>query len=514
MKTFVQNIYKLLTIFLGVSALILPSSCGKLPSGDEGGASENGKGDASVVIKVASAPSTKSAKDGDLMVNLRVWMVDSEGKVSQYASLSPNAAEQEVTFKDVIRGDYILYFLANSTELSSYVKGSSVDDSFKKATLSLGSGTTSPSYSDSEGMPLSLVKECSVGPGVNRVSAEIVRVCGRIKVTVKNRTQDNEIHITSVRLSGKNPNLDYVFQQDDHSSPSGTTYGAFSGNSNLTRIEPGKDDTILSCYLFESCNNTTDTLKLSINGQIFDSGVTPTPVSKNGYQATGNSTNTSINTSSYYFIASASSPMQFLKATNSTTLALEDVGSDEELFVKDNIENYLWKFSSTGTSTALQNVGTGSYVSVSISRSWSWGYSYSASYGFSSSSSTLSTSTSTGRQFYSTNYDRYSYLYNNSGVIGVTSPSTSVSTATNTGWYLREATPYSYTSWSPSPVKNFSNTSPLTYTDEYGIIQPLKKVCRNDSVEVVVNMFYNPITSTFDFQVESWRSVNNETTFD
>ena len=109
----------------------------------------------------------------------------------------------------------------------------------------------------------------------------------------------------------------------------------------------------------------------------------------------------------------------------------------------------------------------------------------------------------------------YSYLYYNSGSIDITEPTISTSTDINTGWYLREATEFKDRSTlTPTPEKDINNTSPLTYTDSYGEIQPLTKVCRNDKVEIIVNLFYNPLTSSFDFQVEPWREKTNQTTFD
>lgn len=111
----------------------------------------------------------------------------------------------------------------------------------------------------------------------------------------------------------------------------------------------------------------------------------------------------------------------------------------------------------------------------------------------------------------------YSYLYyNTSGNFGVTSPDSSTRTDASTGWYLREATAYTetVTGLSPDPVDDFDRDAELSYTDSYGIIQPLEKVCRNDKVNIIVNLFYNPQTSTFDFEVEPWTEKNNETTFD
>lgn len=282
----------------------------------------------------------------------------------------------------------------------------------------------------------------------------------------------------------------------------------------MTRIEPSDESKVLSFYLFESCN-AADAISLSLNGALYDKDITVSTVDKTGYHATGDATNTAINTSSLYFIASASSQRQFLYADGSS-LSLKDIGSDAELFVKSDVKNYLWQFGSATGSTTVKNVGKGNYLNISITSSGR--NNYSSSYSLSTSSQSLNTGTSTGRQFYGTSVSGrrtyYSYLYNNSGVIGVTSPNTSTSSTTNTGWYLREATEYTYRGLSPDPEKEINVTTPLTYTDSYGIAQPLKSICRNDRLEVVVNVFYNPVTGTFDFRVESWRTKDNRTTFD
>ena len=518
MKTFIGHIRFSALLLPAVAALLL--SCGKLQS-SEGNGGDNGQdGDATVQIVISSAPDTRSAKDGDVMKNLRVWIVDSSDKVTEYASQTPNAKLDTVIFSDVVRGEYTLYILANSSELSAYVKGCTIDDTFRKAAVSLpDSKLTYPEYSDSEGMPLSLKKSISVGPGMNHISAAIVRICGQINVTINNRTKANAIYITGVSLSQRSPSSGYLFQQDDHSSPSTATQGALASNTTPTRIEPGEGSKMLSCYLFENCSGT-DALELTLSCNLYDKGVTPTitTTTKSSYKTTGEDRNTDIDASKYYFIASASTERQFLMIDGDGDLALDDVGTDEELFVKDDITNYLWQLSSINNNqTTLKNVSKGTCLNIAISGS---GGSYSSSYSLGNELK-LTTGTSTGRQFYLTYSGRrntyYSYLYNNSGKIGVTSPVKTTSTAANTGWYLREATAYEYTveAMSPDPVKSISgNTSALSYTDNYGIVQPLQKICRNDKVNVIVNLFYNPHTSTFDYQVVPWNEKTNETTFD
>ena len=511
MNAFIGHIRFSALLLPAVAALLL--SCGKLqPSGGRGGDSGQ-DGDATVQLVISSAPDTRSAKDGDVMNNLRVWMVDGNGKVSEYASATPSTATETftfsddsktatVTFSDVVRGDYTLYLLANSTALSTYVAGSTIDETFTKAALSLPSGSTYPSYSDTEGMPLSLKKSISVGPGENKVSAEIVRVCAQVNVTINNRTTDRPIYITGVSLSQRSPSSGYVFQQDDHSSPSGTTQADLASNTTLTRLEPGSGSTMLSCYLFENCSGT-DALQLTVTGGLFASSVTSVEyTTATGYKATDESTtDTDISSSNYYFIASASAQRQFLNVSNSS-LTVTSIGTDAELNVKDDIMNYLWQFTDiTDNTTTLYNVGSKKYLSISRN-----------SVSIQDNSASVSTGIGTGRYFAYKGILKTYYLYNNSGTLAVSSSAD----ATKRGWYLRKATEYTYTTGnlSPTPEKEINNTSPLSYTDSYGIVQPLQKICRNDKVDIIVNLFYNPLKSTFDFQVEPWRTKTNETTFD
>ncbi len=533
MRTFIQHIRFSALLLPAVAALAL--SCGKLqsPGGNGGGSAQDG--DATVEIAISSAPltkaedgSTKYAKDGDKMKNLRVWMVDESNKVSAYASsantgkvtFGTDGATATVTFSNVTRGGYTLYLLANdNTSLTSYGAGSTIDDSFTKAALSLpDSSLTYPEYDENAGMPLSLKKSISVGPGKNSISAELVRVCGQINVTINNRTTDRLIYITGLSLSQRSPSSGYVFQQDDHSSPS-ATQGNLASTSTLTRIEAGQGSKMLSCYLFENCADTA-VLKLNLSCNLYAKGVTPTitTTTKSSYKAgatVAEKTNTDIDADKYYFLASASSPMQFLMIDENGNLAINDVGSDDELFVKDDITSYLWQFSAIeNNQTSLKNVGKDKYVNISFTRN-------SSSYSLGSSQNLLTNTILTGRQFYNTyqgkNNTYYSYLYNNSGSIGATKQANTASTATNTGWYLREATAYEYEveTLTPDPEKSRTiNVNKLTYTDSYGEIQPLTKVCRNDKVEIIVNLFYNPLTSSFDFQVEPWRTKDNQTTFD
>ena len=236
--------------YISLAAILLAFSCERLtPS------TPPGEGDALQISIVSGNGETKSAKDGDLMNNLRVWMVkDGESVVNQYASLTPGAASATVSFDPISRGDYTIYIVANSTALGGYVKGSTIDDAFLKQTLPVLVDKRPP-FTDETGMPLSLVKKVNVGPGVNRISAELLRVCGRIRITLLNKTADKAIFLSVATLNDQNPSSGDLFFAD-HAVPAGTSYGPFASPAGSIRIAPGKVDTVLDQYLYESGNGT------------------------------------------------------------------------------------------------------------------------------------------------------------------------------------------------------------------------------------------------------------------
>ena len=58
-----------------------------------------------------------------------------------------------------------------------------------------------------------------------------------------------------------------------------------------------------------------------------------------------------------------------------------------------------------------------------------------------------------------------------------------------------------------------SNSS-ITYIDQYGLPVTLEHICRNDDVNIVINIFYSPESGVLYFRVEDWDDETNDTTFD
>ena len=58
------------------------------------------------------------------------------------------------------------------------------------------------------------------------------------------------------------------------------------------------------------------------------------------------------------------------------------------------------------------------------------------------------------------------------------------------------------------------NVSSIDYIDDFGVSVPLTDICRNEDVNIIINVFYNPEYASVYFEVSAWTEISNETTFD
>lgn len=248
--------------------LVAAGSCTKLPAG-------SGTGELRMDIS-AALPSVRAAgDDGELMNSLRVWAVSEDGTIYRRAVIdyADGAATrtEEVLFSDMMLGDYTLYAVANCTVLDGYVEGGSIDAAFTDATLpKVASGESEPSFVGAgygQGMPLSYSGLLHVSPGTNNVSLGLLRVCGQINIVVRNHT-DRLLVLDRLELSEDNPDSGYLFFKD-HASPAGSSYGPFSKMpESQPAIEPAKEATVISQYLYETAHNRQ--LGLYVSGRLED----------------------------------------------------------------------------------------------------------------------------------------------------------------------------------------------------------------------------------------------------
>lgn len=511
-----------------IVSVLLTCGCGReLPFEDP--QKGNGKESICISLKTSNEGETKAgtAKDGDVMNNIYIWIADGSDNIVYKGSYVGGIAEgcsfelagegktATAVFTNVERGEYTLYVIANlPASLSGLKAKTTADNEFKNAVLP-GLVDNEPPFKDADGMPLSMRQSIHVGPGMNIVETQLVRVCGRIRVTVRNMTTDKNIFIQSFQLTDKNPSTGYIFHKDDHGTPDGITFGAFdsyklTGTQATRCIEPGKKDTYIDQYLYETGLTGMGKLGFEIVGGIYDGSVKSAQVVD--VETTTYSQGTAITsgyntTTGYLIVNNAGNYYLYNNSDNPDLETLTDPNLSELIsagaFAGVNIKNYLWKFTDTGNTPGLQNQGNLRYLKISNNTT-----------SFSTNNTTTINVNKTGglRFYYDSSYEYY-YMYAENKSLKVSRYS---STDPTRYWKLIPVTEETITAKKlDGALKNFSKANDsITYIDQYGLPVTLEHICRNDDINVVINVFYSPESGVLYFRVEDWTDVSNNTTFD
>lgn len=464
-------------------------------------ATESGSGNIEISITL---PATKSARSEDEIKSLRIWLVDKNGKIVRVIAggftsddESPGEGEDGITmtgvgpasaqFVDVERASYTLYFVANSNALSSYGKDATIDDTFKKATIDYEYGKY--------GMPLSAVKEIHVVPGKNKISASLVRICAKIHVTVRNSTLDKMIWIKDISLNNISPDKTYLFEQDSF-CPVGDV--GLEEMTNVMRIEPSMELTYPAVYLFE----TDKAPGIKIRGGVFagtqteEPGVTTQTISSYSFEETSES----LNEGNQYLVMNKS--MRYLlKGHQSGSVGIDFLASGDgpknHLLASSDIKDYIWQYEPY---YYLKNLGQNKYLRNSFGKLY-----------LSTTIGTFTFSGDTANGY--TISSGGNYIWNNAGSLDFNNKGKSPQNQ----WYF-----YKVTS-STKEEEVFAGADPLiNYSDDdlnhidpdLGVAVPLQRIKRNESIDIRVNIFFNKNTGKLDFETETWKTVNNETTFD
>lgn len=493
-------------------------------------------GDEELTISLSQglpAAKAEEAKDGDVINNLYVWVTDGSSVVGVASHIVGGASSgavftmgaenksAEVKFANIERGDYTIYIAANlPASLNSLATAAQVDV-LNSAELPKINSSKKPPYGGSgedPGMPLSTAVKVSISAGNNMVEAELLRVCGRIRITVKNNTPEHNIFLQSLSLQDKNPSTGYLFHKDDHSVPATTTYTSFDafsiGATTNDYIAPGAEGTYIDQYLYETGTTAFGgSLGFEIIGGLYAKSVTN--VSTESQTITeyeiGTET-TSYESGKTYLIKNADANYFLYNNSNTLSLAFKNTTG-----LAENINaNYLWSFGASSSETTIKNLGNSRYLTITTENPGS------TSLGNSSSNVNISNETN-GLVFYKRYYSYsypYGYMYNQPCY-----DSGTLATASNS--YLQTSKAYS---WKLLPVvtknveksvlkdsdKSFEKAGTINYLDQYGLPVPLQHICRNEDINIRINVFYNPTNGAFDFTVENWTidNDNNDTTFD
>ena len=467
-------------------------------------ATESGSGNIEISITL---PSTKSARSGDEIKSLRIWLVDKNGKIVRVitsAAGSPAAGEDGITmtgvgtasaqFINVERASYTLYFVANSDALYSYTAGATIDDAFKKATIDYEYGKY--------GMPLSVVKEIHVVPGKNMVSASLVRICAKIHVTVRNSTLDKMIWIKDISLNDIRPDKTYLFEQDSFFP--GAVYEELEEMTNVMRIKPSTELTYPAVYLFE----TDKAPGIKIRGGVFASTQIDTPkvTTQTITSYSFEETSESLSTGNLYLVMNKS--MRYLlKGHQSGSVGIVFLASGDgpknHLLASSDIEDYIWTYESKlvwGYYYDLKNIGQNKYLRNSSGK---------LNLGTSIDNFTFSGNKTDGYTISSGS----NYIWNNAGSLNFNANGKSPQNQ----WYFYQVTSVSTTEEvfdGAEALINYADDDLNHIDPDLGVAVPLQRIKRNESIDIRVNIFFNKNTGKLDFETETWKTVDNETTFD
>lgn len=493
-------------------------------------------GTGSLILNIGSSTKAGTAADGDKMNNLHVWITDKSDVVVRYASwtgddnaqvtMGASHAAAKVSISNINRGEYNIYIIANAPSSFTYpAVGATIGDSFKKFVLKLPDGRIEPDFGTG-GMPLTLISSVAISPGKNVLNAELVRVCGRLRVSVRNHTAGRNIFLQSVKLGARNPDHGYLFHQNGHAVPDGTKYREFvsidngKGTEVKDYIEPGIMKTVIDQYIFETGLGSVANMNLSFSGGIFKEDTKSAIVQaakmdvySPGTEFAGFYEN-NIKSADYFIIRNCGA--NYFLRSNGTGMKQYYFNTVDELLASNEVERYFWTFnvasyvgesSGIGASTVryIQNVSEKKYINISKTNN--------ALVTLSNTKQPLTIGTQVlGMLIRNDNYKIYC----------------SYTTGDDVKSKINDAD-QNLVYWKMIPVtktqkdvltftgaeKDFhKNVSSIDYIDEFGVSVPLTDICRNEDVNIIINVFYNPEYASVYFEVSGWTPISNETTFD
>ena len=483
----------------------------------------SGTGNIAIELGQSVLTRAEGAVDGSKMNNLHIWLVGSDGSIkdyidgtvtyvddnTRYCTIDAGGATAKALFTNVEKGNYTLYFVANLPSdfpWRSYQKGGTIDAGFKDRLLA-NVVDNQPPYDETSGMPLSLVKSISVGAGTNSLTGERVRTCARIRLTVRNNTVSNTLILRKIALSANgNPSTGYLFPREDFSIPVTAKMGPFNsleltteGETTNIVIPHGETHTYINQYMYETGPNGSVSLGFNIAGGLFADGVTSGVMGQVDGISTGSEVTTtmSINSSAQYLIKSATSDIYLYD--NKGTLSASPVINVNDLLNQYNLKDYLWTVSVSSTMAIIKNVATNKCITIDNK-------------GAVSPKETGTVTITDGFSFYRIQGETYYYLKASAG-------SSVSSSNTQSKFYLVPVTQSSELNLKDNngnaAEKYFDQTiSSLNYIGKYGTPVPLKHIYRNQDVQIVVNVHYNPSSGVLYFETTDWIDDDNKTTFD
>ena len=439
---------------------------------------------------------SRGLADGDQLNLVSVYIVDANKEIvasQENIPVSEGATEVTVTFGksyNLTRGMYTLMAVANHGTLSSF---SSTDyNALMNNQVHATEGTGNIS-SKNVVQPLSLMKEIELHAGSNSVEGELVRTFARFRIEVKNNSGSMPLRVNGLNFSNNfTQQKAYVFDDGtDRKYSFGTGAPASASEHALQPFtkDAGKNykeipalgsAVLFDSYLLES--NAASGSKYTYTMDLTYPGVsTLTTTFKQEGNAITKVNNLGVGEESYFLIYHPNSKY-YLNADGSNVgiSALSD--SDMQSLGT----HCVWQLIKYENGYYIKNVETGTYIQAA-------GYYQTISLGTDPVKYTLEEK-SNNLTLKNGNYIRI----NNGKIEGYTN-----NTQNNTRFQFYKVV--KTTTGSFEEDLTFNDPIPLTIIDPVTQQSSLtKSIKRNDYINVLVTVSYNPVAGQFDFWVQDW----------
>ena len=369
-------------------------------------------------------------------------------------------------------------------------------------------GVTSEYLCKPTPMPLTLVKDIELQPGMNEVSGNLLRARSRIRIAIENNA-DYELTVHDLVFSSNfSKENSYLFDDPDNPGRvydiSGVSKGAPNSKSDNALVSfvpdmkvPARSTALLfDGYVLESRDNGnpyTYTLDLEYVGQKTSRFLLETGTEIRDY--------TTLAANGYYLIRSTHSNTSELYLAAGTQY-VEVLDADLADFVDGINTKYVWQIVPSGTENTY-------YLKTTGATQYYFGNVNGALYGTvplqptDGPTYTFSTS-NTGDIAMKSNELPYDYI-NVHGSLGVVG-----------GWSQPDAgSSYVFyeVNLDESEAKYESPITLQTIDPVTAVVSPVNTIARNDFINVLVTVSFNKDNGLFEFDVKDWNTISGDIEF-
>ena len=454
---------------------------------------------------------SRGLADGDYLDVVSVYLVDANKTIvasQENIEVLDEATELEVKFErsdNLKRGIHTLMAVANHETLSSFGSDSYNELMANEVHATRNTGNVSPKDIV---QPLSLMKEIELHAGHNEVEGELQRTFARLRIEVRNNSGSMPLKINSLTFSENfTQKQAYVFDDGTDRKYSFETGAPVSTSEHAREpfvqqtIEAQESSVVFDGYLLESKAAEGERYTYTLD---FDYDDTPNITDQIFLNITGIENHYE----DYYFLIQNNRSSRFIKDSNTDNAKL--VQGDASIdFLKTNVaqnasKDYLWKLEWVSEDTyRIKNVATGRYIGQPDGGSVPMvGAPGNHTYRFYNYRDNANDANSTGVQL--------GYGGNANGrILNDWEAKGEV-----IGGYNRNdgGNPFKF----HLVEKSIKYDQPIVLTTINPITQqssPVTAIKRNDFINVLITISYNPVAGTFEFVVEGWKSYTGNVEF-